>query len=125
MKEKKIKNLHNLTGQESGIVMNAKQNIIISNWTVPNYWKEHGLDKDYKPILLDTVEINEKELEELIKDKWIKYIEHRDDMIIYYSYISNKGATLYKLSGDITVICPKNWLYWAEKKLNKRKKWKN
>jgi len=114
MKEKKIKNLYNITGQKSGIVMNAKQHIIISDWTIPNYWEEHGLDKDYEPIILDIKEINKKELEELIKDKWIKYIEYRDNLIKYYSYISENGAILYKLKNDITIICPLNWYYIAK-----------
>jgi hypothetical protein len=104
-------NLYHLTRKVTGIIIDAKGRVFVSNWFmiydgIPQYeLKKFGYIKPikYDIILLNKKEISEQEIYNIIKGKKILRQDYEFDF-------DGKGAMLYKIKGGLTIICPHAWL---------------
>jgi len=108
------KNLYQLTGKESGIIIIDKTDeIIVCNWLtidkgIPQYipGTNEIIGDENEVKLIDYSIIDRRDIINLIDGKKVIY-DVNDDLKGNLKY--TKGAIMYELKGGYVVICPFDW----------------
>lgn len=102
--QQNVKNLQELTGQESGIVIYGNKEAIVCNWTsisgLPKVFITGLLGNDDDIPCVNGEEYKEEQIKNLLEGVTIIYANEEEMPL---------KAIVYKLNDTITVVAPHGW----------------